>query len=651
MFSQTRFLLAMMAVCTVLVQPHVLAQKDALDADADKRLAKTVTLYFPPTPLGELLQKVGQQTGVTLNAERSIAQHRAILVVHEKPLHECLQRLADAFGYTWQKVETKGKPPRYMLYQSSRSLAEERTQLAQYQQLTKQVMQEMLRTLEGIDSASMRREWERYRDAFRASRNQPPPPAKSREEAIRQVARILLGECSISWDRWSAAVLLAKLPPPMWARLEQGETLEFLTTAPDSLLTPDFLRIWREVEEESLNNPSPFGEDERMRELRRRNLQQVDAGRIRLALHPITGQPMYATAMLSGFRLMQFSTLRPLWYSPHEVAYLLDALLHRAEQSTPSEPMKKIARPLQEVNLSLSEQVDRAGNLLARFARANEVNLAGEWYPYPPSLVWNELIATGSQTGSQSQLAWQPMVQFLNEFRYDLQTNGDWLVLTQRLRALCRHHDIPEPTIRRWLWKRGREGELDLQDVMEICALLPDQITSLMYKIDRLLAERKSENYPPGHLREMGNFPQVQMAVLALASLPPALRNVVLQGNPLPFATLPAQTRRYLMLAVHCNDFPNPVPWERALFVVRTQEYTREEPQELAPQRIKQGFYTQEYEDWLNSLSEQERREYLRPRFTRRIQFVIGDGQTDYFVTELMWEHWLRRADESSASR
>lgn len=62
-FSLTRFAFAMIAAAT-LVLPYAQAQNTALDPKADPRFAKTVTLYFAPTPLGELLQKLSQQTGV-----------------------------------------------------------------------------------------------------------------------------------------------------------------------------------------------------------------------------------------------------------------------------------------------------------------------------------------------------------------------------------------------------------------------------------------------------------------------------------------------------------------------------------------------------------------------------------------------------------
>lgn len=62
MFPPARFALAMIAAVT-LVLPCAPAPDTVLTPKADPRLAKTVTLYFAPTPLGELLQKLSQQRG------------------------------------------------------------------------------------------------------------------------------------------------------------------------------------------------------------------------------------------------------------------------------------------------------------------------------------------------------------------------------------------------------------------------------------------------------------------------------------------------------------------------------------------------------------------------------------------------------------
>lgn len=113
---------SILSFCLLIANgPQAVSQP--LDPQGDPRLAKKHTLYCPPMPLGELLRAVSQQTGIALRVERSVAQHRAILVAHEQPLYETLNRLAEAFGFAWRKVDAKGKPPEYMLYQPAQALA------------------------------------------------------------------------------------------------------------------------------------------------------------------------------------------------------------------------------------------------------------------------------------------------------------------------------------------------------------------------------------------------------------------------------------------------------------------------------------------------------------------------------------------------
>lgn len=50
-----------------------------------------------------VVKALSQQTGASLQTERSMSQYRAILVAEEKPLHEVLRKLAEAFGFKWER--------------------------------------------------------------------------------------------------------------------------------------------------------------------------------------------------------------------------------------------------------------------------------------------------------------------------------------------------------------------------------------------------------------------------------------------------------------------------------------------------------------------------------------------------------------------
>jgi hypothetical protein len=622
-----------------------------LDPQADPRLAKKHTLYHPPTPLVDLLQAVSRQTGVALRVERSVAQHRAILVTHEQPLHETLSRLAEVFGFTWHRVKTKGKPAEYMVYQPASALAQQRAEWNELQRLNQQIIQGALQEIVRADVSrldAIRREYLGRDGELRDVKKAP----RDRNEAVAMLQQRFLIEASQSWHKWVAAYILAKLPPSAWRQLEAGEVLHFHTAQPDTPIPPNYVAVWKQLEQESMERPSPFPLDERWQEITRRNMEATDGGRITLFMHPVSRALMFQYAMTEGDFPRVFNNPQPLWYSVSDVVYLLDDLLQRSrarEEKTVAPSIQKMSQPIKEVNLSLQEMGDIAGNLLARFARANGVNLAAEWYPYPPTQLYDVLLPRRSE--SHLFLEWKPVAQFLEDYGYDMRESNGFVLVTQRLRTLYRQYDVAETFIRRWLFKRGREGELDLNDILEIAALLPEQIQTIPYRSDNLLAFRQSKNHPPGHLREIIHHPQLQVALLAIAGLPPAMRLVVLQGAPIPFAQLPPPVQRLLMLAVNFTQAsPVPVeriPFERAALVVRVEERNRPEipsdtptTEDRAPESLRERFYSMPYEEWYASLSEEERRRYLRPHYMREVQILLQERETTYFGTGFYWERW-----------
>src|SRR5206468_8022255 len=69
----------------------------------DRRVSYTETKM----PLGELVQKVASETGVSLAAAPDVADEPVAVVVKELPARELLDQLAELLDYTWRRM---GKP-------------------------------------------------------------------------------------------------------------------------------------------------------------------------------------------------------------------------------------------------------------------------------------------------------------------------------------------------------------------------------------------------------------------------------------------------------------------------------------------------------------------------------------------------------------
>ncbi|MCS7300367.1 MAG: hypothetical protein NZ556_02255 [Fimbriimonadales bacterium] len=91
-----------------------------LDATRDPRLNQPVSLRVPATPLYQLLRQLEKQTGVELRVESRLRDYRAFARLQNRPLHEVLRLLAEAFSLEWRAEpvrEGEDAPLRYVLYQ------------------------------------------------------------------------------------------------------------------------------------------------------------------------------------------------------------------------------------------------------------------------------------------------------------------------------------------------------------------------------------------------------------------------------------------------------------------------------------------------------------------------------------------------------
>lgn len=644
------------------VLPGGAAVSDPVDPQADARLAKAHTFFFPPTPLGELLQTVSQQTGVSLRAERSAAQHRVILVVHDKPLHETLNKLADAFGYTWRRVEKKNSPPEYMLYQPAQAMSQQRMEVQNLRQMYLRLLREAVREWSPRQITDLNAVREEVNTAARQIYRDGQKP-RSREETLRAIRTTIQSQLTESWATWSLAYTLARFNPQQWNALERGEVFVVDTSRADSPLPPQILDVFRRENEavmERLRNPFP---DERAEQFRREQMaryREADRAIICFALHPVSGRLYYSTAVLAGNEIVSSggkSAMLSLW----EYATALQDLPAGGESLPPYEQnlVKRLsAKTPRPVSLQQSAAMDVTGNVLALYARENGVDLVAEWYPYLPrgesdageartetlplvgmgegirirgpsrDLDAGE-VAFGSVKIMATALDWRTVQSNLRRNRYLLRDSDGWIVVSQQLRSLCRQHEIPETKIRKWFLKPGRRGTPDASDLLEIAALLPEQIERL---------EAKRQNLPQAirkfsALTSLAGSPSMQAVLLAAASASPAQRQSLFHGVAIPFPLLSPQAQRYLLYAVRwtlLQRIPGrPEEWSFALRI----EETVEEGPDMArfSEDLLRSLHNETPEEWLRRQPDSVRQQFTQTRVSQSVRFLLitPEGETE----------------------
>ena len=98
-----------------------------------------VSIFQTPASLSTVVKVLSTQSGVLLSTQRSISEYRAILVADERPLHEVMRKLAEAFGFTWQRKGKEGEPPIYTLVQPPADAGREAAELREMERLADEI--------------------------------------------------------------------------------------------------------------------------------------------------------------------------------------------------------------------------------------------------------------------------------------------------------------------------------------------------------------------------------------------------------------------------------------------------------------------------------------------------------------------------------
>lgn len=626
----------------------------------DVRLRQTVSVAFAPTPLGELLQKLSQQTGITLRAERTVAEHRAILVAHEKPLHETLRRLAEAFDYRWRKVETKGKPPEYMLFQPAQQQAQQAAEIEELRRLRRAMLLGIPRRLrENLveDPVSARAR-------LREERQQSRPRFRNRSEAVNYLQEQVVQNSVSSSLTWGVTQALSLLSEQDWQRLRQGEVFRFDTASPNSPLPSSVVDIARLEWAEQAQYEANLGlaADENRRQHYER-MQRINRAIVSLWMDPLGEELYYTISLYDG-------EPPPAWASAPvrlEVSSLLDLALQLDELlekeagtvSADSPLLKRLSRqpPLQP--LSLAERLDVLGTLLSHYAKANEVCLVAEWYPYLSTEAFSrtEFASLYSQP-SGVQWDWQAVWSDLHSSRYRLGVIEDWVLITQRLRAVCRHYEIPERNIRRWLLTKGREGVPGLLEMAEIASLEGWQLGMLDKKIELMAPASGLQRSGGGLCASLIRERPLRFALLALGALPAHQRNALMRGTPVPIASMPRQAQRFIVWTVYALDVQTALETDAlplldmeqglvgtdAAMLIRVEERAATEVDSARiPPEVSRSLFRGEMdaEEWVSRLPEEERKKYLRRRHSFSASFSLIGRQGERHIGSVGWSRWV----------
>lgn len=432
-----------------LWKAHALGQPmQALDATHEPRLNQPISLREPSIPLQSLMRRLSQETGLDLRVIDSVRDFRVCLLVHEQPLHEVLQRLADTFGFRWTRQKDKEGREYYLLLEPREARAE-RERLSQFLTALRErepadILREATRR---IPDFVFRLSYAEYSKAigqkedgaitFREAdeRLKPlllttPSPLPSTPQAIydryltRLARQILLS--------YPTLYLLGNLREEEWEKLRQYGWLS---------LTPE--RVPEDLAESIRNLPVQIYDLLNQSFNFTVNRLQLICTDSEFELQVVWDQRKEGETRSSG-------TIR------YELAHLsLSSVQQILSEALEAVLLKSVELP-PTLDCRLPTALEKEAWdawyhlpawLLVGAAESCQLNLIGEWSP-----VWLGLTAQG-----YLEIRWDSLLRNLAR-GYWLTRDGQWLMIQVRLPALARVLELPDAEFRQWF----RRGEMDI---------------------------------------------------------------------------------------------------------------------------------------------------------------------------------------------
>jgi hypothetical protein len=541
-----------------------------------KALDRAITLSEFRIPLGELVEKVAAETGVSLTTTPEVADEPLVVAVKQLPARELLEQVAELLDFMWSRRGKEGEW-RYEIWQDLASKnREEALRQASAAAAEQRLAEEIRRFAEAASLPTPRlqalaRQNEQWLERFFKL-----PPAQ--REAVRQK----------EWKQMEPARLAARLGSPVgralaahmgrlapadWAVLRQGQPL-FLSSDPrpgERLLPPEMastFRAARPVMDDGWRYGNTEHAEQERQKQREMETEWAQAGGFRVALWLDTRQFRKQGYLGLSAHARPIDT-RPDRYEGYRHAdgtslHLSGAPVEpkpQAVERTEGEREKLASDPLlgarKKFRVAPGPRPDPTmgpdnwrfiAELLPDLARSCEINVIGHSYASDRSGI---AIPTAEPT---------PLYELLDQIagdRYHWDRKGPLIRFSYRTWFYARPKEVPHRLVRHWRALLKQHDNLPFEECAAAAALLnDDQLQFLSTLLHREGVHTFHEFYMARH------------GLRLYASLSPQQQAALWRGEAYPFGVMTPAQREWFLAPLHARqqerfpdlDAPGEVP-------------------------------------------------------------------------------------------
>jgi hypothetical protein len=536
----------------VLAMLSLGAQEVRIDPELDPRLKHRVSVRMVAEPLIEVVRALSQQSGVVMTVARPIAEYRATLVIKDRPLHEVMTRLQEAFDFQWERNGETPEQFRYRFYQTDiQREAERRAYQALRDGWKRRLRNFLARHRDLLERGDLIALQQRLRGSLEEEPAAPEPLPPPDEAKMRQ----LFDESPFSVTppgelQLALAYMVYHGGEPLLERIERGNPIVISSRDPATrrLVPPNFPKLWAAQTRRYLQDLNERGDSPPYNEIRAsleeqaQRIEQAQAvefwfhldpegqsGEMQVILYDHKGEVITREGDTIGFHFSGLLNERILLVN-----------LRRAPPEPPEgEVWKQRLKPFQ------WSKVERwwtaHEHRLAQAAEESGLALVAESYPLELGAAYGE---------SPFASDWAGLLRYWHRAFYDWRVDGDWLILSHCARYLARSVDIPEATLRRWLLN----PEVMLEHIAEVAQLHGEQINILenMVSTTGKLALPKLELAPLYHawssaLQRLRDNAAVRWALRLYAALPTPQQQRLQAGQTLELSRIPRAAQQALL--------------------------------------------------------------------------------------------------------